>query len=133
MTHAAARGVDVRLIVPAFTDSKVVLEATRGTYTRLLEGGVRVYELREALLHAKSVVIDGVISIVGSANLDVRSFLHNDEVNAIVIDGEFAQRMEQVFARDQRDSRRVELSKWEERSLWQRFKEKVVTLFKYWI
>jgi cardiolipin synthase len=133
MAEAAQRGVDVRLIVPAFTDSKVVLEATRATYTRLLESGVRIYELRDALLHAKSVVIDGVVSIVGSANLDMRSFVHNDEVNAIVIDAEFARRMEQVFEQDQGESSVVELSSWERRSLWQRLKERVVSLFGYWI
>jgi cardiolipin synthase len=133
IVDAAQRGVDVRLIVPAFTDSKIVLQATRATYTRLLESGVRIYELREALLHAKSVVVDGVVSIVGSANLDMRSFLHNDEVNAIVIDVEVARRMEEVFVRDQRESRVVELSSWERRSLWQRFKENIVSLFSYWI
>jgi cardiolipin synthase len=133
LVEAAQRGVDVRLIVPAFTDSKVVLEATRATYTRLLESGVKIYELRDALLHAKSVVADGVVSIVGSSNLDMRSFLHNDEVNAIVIDAEFARRMEQVFEQDQEESRVVELSSWEQRSLWQRLKERVVSLFGYWI
>ena len=133
MVEAAQRDVDVRLVVPAFTDSRIVLEATRGTYTRLLESGVRIYELRDALLHAKSVVVDGVVSIVGSANLDMRSFVHNDEVNAIVIDAEFARRMEEVFERDQRESRLVEPSRWEERSFWQRLKERIVSLFGYWI
>ena len=85
MIDAAQRGVDVRLIVPAFTDSRVVLNATQATFTRLLKAGVQIYELKDALLHAKSVVVDGTVSIVGSANLDMRSFLHNDEVNAIVI------------------------------------------------
>jgi cardiolipin synthase len=100
MTDAAQRGVDVRLLVPAFTDSTIVLNATQSTYTPLLKSGVRIYELKDALLHAKSVVIDGSVSIVGSANLDMRSFLHNDEVNAIVIDRDVGQRMEQVFERD---------------------------------
>lgn len=133
MTDAARRGVDVRLIVPAFTDSKLVLKATQSTYMRLLQAGVRIYELEDALLHAKSVVIDGAVSIVGSANLDLRSFLHNDEANAIVVSRDFGRRLEDVFRRDQRASRPVELDRWNKRSLWQRCKEFGVKLFSYWL
>ena len=133
MTDAARRGVDVRLIVPAFTDSSVVLNATQSTYTRLLKAGVRIYELEDALLHAKSVVIDGTVSIVGSANLDMRSFLHNDEVNAIVISRDFGRRMEEVFRRDQQASQPVKLERWKRRSVWQRIKEFGVQLFGYWL
>ena len=133
MIDAARRGVDVRLIVPSFTDSSVVLNATQATFTRLLQAGVKIYELKDALLHAKSVVIDSTVSIVGSANLDMRSFLHNDEVNAIIISPETAQRMEEVFMRDQRAARPVDLNSWKHRSLWQRTKEFFVNLFSYWI
>ncbi|MGH8187261.1 MAG: phospholipase D-like domain-containing protein, partial [Steroidobacteraceae bacterium] len=133
MEEAAHRGVDVRLIVPAFTDSNIVLNATQATFTRLLKAGVRVYELKDALLHAKSVAIDGTVCIVGSANLDMRSFVHNDEVNAVVISRDFGQRMEQVFVRDQQAARAVELERWQRRSLWQRLKEFGVRLFGYWI
>lgn len=133
MVDAARRGVDVRLIVPAFTDSRIVLNATQSTFTPLLDAGVKIYELKDALLHAKSVVIDGSVSIVGSANLDMRSFLHNDEVNAIVIDRGFAQRMEEVYKRDERASRPVTLESWQKRSLWQRLKELGVKIFNYWI
>ena len=133
MTDAAQRGVDVRLIVPSFTDSSIVLNATQATYTRLLKSGVKIYELKDALLHAKSVVIDGSVSIVGSANLDMRSFLHNEEANAVVIDRDVGQRMEQVFEKDQTAARPVELARWEQRSTWQRVKEFWVSLFRYWI
>lgn len=133
MAGAARRGVDVRLIVPAFTDSTLVLNATQSTFTALLQAGVKIYELKDALLHAKSVVIDGTVSIVGSANLDMRSFLHNDEANAIVIDRDFGRRMEEVFRRDQRASRPVTLERWQQRSLWQRLKEFGVKLFSYWL
>lgn len=133
LENAAQRGVDVRLIVPAFTDSRIVLNATQATYTRLLQAGVRVYELQDALLHAKTVVIDGTLSIVGSANLDMRSFIHNDEANAIVISRDFGQRMEEVFNKDQRASKPVDLKRWEKRSAWQRMKEFTVRLFGYWL
>ena len=133
MVEAAERGVDVRLIVPSFTDSHIVLNATQATFTPLLKAGVKIYELKDALLHAKSVVIDSTVSIVGSANLDTRSFLHNDEVNAIVISRDTAARMEQVFVRDQQAARPVELDKWKRRSWWQRTKEFFVNMFSYWI
>ena len=133
MIDAAQRGVDVRLIVPSFTDSRVVLNATQATFTRLLKAGVRIYELKDALLHAKSVVVDGTVSIIGSSNLDMRSFLHNDEVNAIVISRDTARRMEEVFQRDQQAARPVELDRWKHRSAWQRVKEFFVNLFSYWI
>ena len=79
---AAARGVDVKLIVPSITDSSLVFHAGRSHYEPLLAGGVKIYERREALLHAKTAVIDGVWATVGSTNLDWRSFLHNQELTA---------------------------------------------------
>jgi cardiolipin synthase A/B len=133
LTAAAQRGVDVRLVVPAFTDSRLVLNATQSTYTRLLKAGVKVYEREDALLHAKSVVIDGAVSIVGSANLDMRSFLHNEEVNAIVVSRDFGQNMETVFKQDLKASQPVGLERWRRRSMWQRVKEFGVTLFGYWL
>jgi cardiolipin synthase len=133
MAAAAKRGVDVRLIVPAFTDSSLVLHATQATFAPLLQSGVKIYELKDALLHAKSVVIDGTVSIVGSANLDMRSFVHNDEVNAIVISRDFGERMEEVFRRDERNSRAVTVERWNKRSIWRRLKEFGVNLFSYWL
>jgi cardiolipin synthase len=133
MINAAQRGVDVRLIVPSFTDSSVVLQGTQATFTRLLKAGVKIYELKDALLHAKSVVADGAVTIIGSSNLDMRSFLHNDEANAIIISRDTARRMEEVFQRDQQSARPVELKAWEKRSLWQRTKEFFVHMFSYWI
>jgi cardiolipin synthase len=133
MTDAVQRGVDVRLIVPGFTDSRIVLEATRATYTGLLDKGVHIYQVEDAFLHAKTVVVDGAVSIVGSANLDMRSFLHNDEVNAIVISRDFGQRMEEVFQRDQKSAHEVDPEEWEHRSLWQRFKEFSARMMGYWL
>src|SRR5262249_48947359 len=88
---AARRGVDVRIIVPSFTDSGLIFHASRADYDELLAGGVRIYERRYALLHAKTLVVDTALSMVGSANFDMRSFLHNNEVNAVIVGTEFAQ------------------------------------------
>lgn len=133
LEKAAQRGVDVRLVMPGFSDSSLILRATQSTYARLLRNGVRIYERKDALLHAKSVVIDGVLSVVGSANLDMRSFIHNDEVNAIVVSRDFGRRMESVFERDQQASRMLDEETWKERSIWQRMLELGSKFVWYWL
>ena len=130
---AAGRGVDVRIIVPSFTDSGLIFHASRKDYDELLAGGVRIYEQRYALLHAKTLVVDTALSMVGSANFDMRSFLHNNEVNAVVVGTEFAQRMEKLFERDLRDTRELELQSWRQRPYLDRFKEFASSLFSYWL
>jgi cardiolipin synthase len=119
--------------VPGFTDSGLIFHASRKDYDELLAGGVRIYEQRYALLHAKSMVIDTALSMVGSANFDMRSFLHNNEVNAVVVGSDFAQRMEALFARDLRDTRELELQTWRQRPWVDRFKEFASSLFSYWL
>ena len=123
LTDAAERGVDVRLILPSQSDSALVFYAGRSHYTGLLAGGVKLYERQGALLHSKTAVIDGVWSTVGSTNLDWRSFLDNDEVNAVILGREFAQRMQAVFADDLAASDEIHLSSWQRRPLQLRMKE----------
>jgi cardiolipin synthase A/B len=124
LTDAAARGVDVRLILPSHSDSGVTFHAGRSYYSGLLQGGVRLYERRGALLHSKTAVIDGVWSNVGSSNLDWRSFLDNDEVNAVVLGREFAQQMQAMFAADQAASDAIDPGNWQRRSPALRLKER---------
>ena len=109
---AARRGVDVRLALPGVSDVWAPLAAGRATYGRLLSNGVRVFERHNAMLHAKTVVIDGVWSTVGSSNMDWRSLLHNAEANVVIIDRDFGQRMEELFHCDLRASEEVTLSRW---------------------
>ena len=123
LVDAARRGVDVRLLLPSHSDSAIVFHAGRSHYSGLLEGGVKIYERVGALLHSKTAVIDGVWSTVGSTNLDWRSFLDNDEVNAVVLGREFAQQMQAMFAKDLAASEAIELKSWERRPLPLRFKE----------
>jgi cardiolipin synthase A/B len=130
---AARRGVDVRVIVPSFSDSALIFRASRADYDELLAGGVRIYEQRYAMLHAKTMVIDSALSMVGSANFDIRSFLHNNEVNAVVVGSEFAERMEALFQRDLRDTRELRLESWRQRPWLDRFKEFTSSLFSYWL
>jgi cardiolipin synthase len=100
LAAAARRGVDVKLVLPGKTDNALVFHAGRAQYQPLLEAGVKIHERKERLLHTKSAVIDGVWSTVGSTNLDWRSLAYNDELNAVVIGPEFAERMKAIFERD---------------------------------
>jgi cardiolipin synthase len=130
---AAARGVDVRVVLPGRTDSALVFNASRSYYDQLLQDDVIIYERRVALLHAKTAVIDGVWSTVGSTNLDWRSFLHNYEVNAVVLGTEFGDRMRKSFAADVALSDEITLEQWRKRSLAKRLKEQFARLWQYWL
>ena len=123
LTDAAGRGVDVRLILPGHSDSEVVFQAGRARYSGLLEGGVKLYERRGELLHSRTAVIDGVRSTVGSTNLDWRSFLDNDEINAVVLGREFGQKMRDRFDKDLAASQAIDPERWERRPLSLRIKE----------
>jgi cardiolipin synthase len=130
---AAARGVDVRLVLPGKTDSALVFHAARSYYDQLLEDGVELFERRDALLHSKTAVIDGVWSTVGSTNLDWRSFLHNRELNAVVLGKEFGDSMRAAFERDIRQSDQITLEQWRRRSVLVRAKEAFARLWQYWL
>lgn len=129
LTDAAGRGVDVRLILPSVSDSSLVFHAGRAHYSGLLSGGVKLYEHVGALLHAKTAVIDGVWSTVGSTNLDWRSFLDNDEVDAVILGREFGQRMLNMFSRDQAESKAIDPGQWEERPLQFKLKEWMASMW----
>jgi cardiolipin synthase len=133
LVDAAGRGVDVRLIVPGSTDSWLVFHAGRSYYAQLLRGGVKLYERRGALLHAKTALIDGVWSTVGSTNLDWRSFLHNDEVNAVILGQGFGAQMQAMFDADIAASTPVTAEGWRDRPLGDRAKEAMARMWEYWL
>ena len=130
---AARRGVDVKIILPRISDFSLVLAAGRYYYSDLLKSGVKLFERRNVLLHAKTAVIDGAWSTVGSTNMDFWSLSRNDEVNAVVLDKDFAAEMEKMFARDIAESDEVRLDEWEKRPLLPRVKEWVAHLFAHWL
>ena len=129
LTAAAARGVDVKLILPSESDSALVFHAGRAHYTSLLKGGVKIFERAGALLHAKTAVIDGVWSTVGSTNLDWRSFMDNDEVNAVILGRGFAQQMQTMFNQDLAASKAIELKAWQARPYSLRVREWMASLW----
>ena len=117
LTDAAKRGVDVKIILPGTTDRSLALYAGQYHYAHLLKAGVKLYKRRNVLLHAKTLVIDGVWSTVGSTNMEWWSFSSNDEVNAVILSREFATEMEKMFAADLGESDQIRLEEWEKRPL----------------
>ncbi|TAL35436.1 MAG: cardiolipin synthase [Spirochaetes bacterium] len=117
LVRAVRRGVDVRVLLPGISDVPIVQHAGRYLYKRYLRHGIRVYEYGRSVLHAKTAVIDGIWSTVGSSNIDRRSFVHNLEINAVALDQEFGEEMERVFANDLRQSEELTLEGWHKRSM----------------
>jgi cardiolipin synthase len=130
---SAGRGVDVTLILPSATDSWLVFHAGRRSYDRLLRAGVKIYERQGALLHSKTALIDGVWATVGSTNLDWRSFLHNRELNAVVLGQEFGEQVQEMFEQDLAESDAVLLEDWQHRSLQLRVQEQFARAWEYWL
>lgn len=126
---AALSGVDVRLLIPETSDSPLSAAATRSYITRLTEAGVRVYFYQNNFLHSKSIVIDDMVSSIGSANLDERSSNQNFELNAFIYDKDTAQKLKELFLNDLEHSREVDANKWDQRSHWEKLKESIARLF----
>lgn len=121
---ACRRGVDVRLIVPGESDSWPVQYAMRALFTRLLGWGVKLYEWQGPMMHAKTAVIDGTWTIVGSFNLDHLSLFHNLEVTALVLDRRFGADMEAMFEMDLMRCTPVVRDEWRRRGIPRRFVER---------
>jgi cardiolipin synthase len=115
LSRAAARGVDVRLILPGKTDLEIVRHAGHGFYADLLQRGVRIFEYQPAILHAKTLVADGLVSVIGSTNFDFRSFEMNAECNFVIKDAETGGRMERQYEDDVAKSQEVHLPEWKRR------------------
>lgn len=133
LVDAAQRGVDVRLVLPEKSDSWAIFHLGRSYYTKLLRGGVRIHERRGSVMHAKTVCIDEIWSSVGSSNMDLRSFLHNDEINAVILGHDFSRQMNVMFSNDVNESNEITLQKWKKRSLMMKIKEKTARLGAYWL
>ena len=120
---AVARGVDVKLLLPGHTDHWLVFHGGRSYYDELLQAGVKIYERQTRLLHAKTATVDGVWCTVGSTNLDWRSLVDNDEVNAVILSPEFASQLKALFAKDLERSTAITPESWRKRPLGDRIRE----------
>ena len=130
---AARRGVKVVMVLPGQSDFALVLHAGRSYYGELLAAGVEIHELAHAVLHAKTAVIDGVFSTVGSSNMDWRSFADNSELNAVILGADFGAEMEAMFARDRAASPRIEPKAWAARPWRDRAMEQLGRAAERWL
>ena len=113
--NAARRGVDVRLLLPGRSDIAVVRHAGHALYSGLLRRGIRVFEYDAAILHAKTLIADGYLSMVGSSNLDFRSLEFNAECNFMILDEATGRCMEAAFENDLAHAREIDLPSWKKR------------------
>jgi cardiolipin synthase len=129
----ARRGIDLRLVLPSHSDVQSAVYAARAAYGDLLRAGAHIYEVQTAVLHSKLATVDGVWSVVGSSNLDRRSVVFNNEVDAIILGRDTAAQVEATLRQDMAESHAITLSAWEDRSLGERFDELRARVWQYWM
>ncbi len=125
---AALGGVTVKLLVPGISDSLLVNTAAKSYYEDMLNAGVEIYEYQKGFIHAKTMVVDGLISMVGTANMDFRSFELNFEVNAVIYDHDVAEQLRRHFYDDLQHAEQVDKAAWDERPMYKYMLEKVARL-----
>ncbi len=125
----AEQGVDVKIMCPGISDVPAVQHAGRALYAGLLKRGVRIFEYQNRVLHTKAVLIDGETSIIGSTNLDYRSFLLNLELDVLIQRSDVGGALAEQFLIDLENSKEIHLDEWQKRSFWQRVREQ----FFYWL
>jgi cardiolipin synthase len=126
----AKQGVDVRILLPGDkTDAKPIRYSGHRYFEQLLEAGVRIYEYQPTMMHAKTVVVDGKFSVVGSSNLDVRSKELNQENVLGILDAGFARQLETTFLNDLKSAKEIKLEEWRKRGPIKKLIERVCSLF----
>ncbi len=128
LRHAALRGVDTRIILPEKNNHLYAGWAGRAYYEELLEAGVRVYERRPPFMHAKGLIIDDAVAVIGTANLDVRSLQLNYETNLMIYDPVFIGRLKAVMHEDLALSSELDLALWRNRPLSRRMRENACSI-----
>jgi len=133
LLRASRRGVRVRLLMPARSDVLLVQLVGRSSYGTLLRGGIEIFEMERELLHAKVMLVDGERSVIGSANLDQRSFHRNFEINCVIDSNAFGAQIRRELEADFQAARRVTLGGHEGRGMVLRVLEKIVNLFSWFL
>jgi cardiolipin synthase len=126
-------GVDLRILVPSHADVPATIYAARAAYGDLLESGARIYEVQNAVLHSKLATVDGVWSTIGSSNLDRRSVVFNNEVDAIILGRNTAAQVEAVLRQDMAMAHEITLAEWRRRSQGERWDEIRARVWQYWM
>ncbi|MDR3236187.1 MAG: cardiolipin synthase [Prevotellaceae bacterium] len=125
---ASLSGVDVRLILPGKSDSKITYWSTLSYLSELHEAGVKVYLYQNGFNHSKIITIDGNFAAIGSANMDARSFEHNFEITGLFYDEFIATKLEEQFKKDMKNSRFIRSYRWEKRKFWRKLAEGLARL-----
>ena len=125
---ASLSGVNVKLLVPGISDSRFVNAAARSYYNELLNAGVEIYLYKKGFIHAKTIVADDSIAMIGTANMDLRSFDLNFEVNAIVYDADTAKELKNIFYSDLNDAEKIDSDVWKARPKWIQLLERIAKL-----
>ncbi|QIL50917.1 cardiolipin synthase [Weissella coleopterorum] len=125
---AALSGVQVKIMIPAFPDHPFVYRATEWYVQKLLQVGAEVYRYDKGFMHAKTVTIDGRITSIGSANMDIRSFILNFEANAFMYDRNLAEQLENIYHADILDSTQLDLKYFEQQPLWKKILQRMSRL-----
>jgi len=133
LRHVARNGVDVRLLVPAKNDVRLIQWAAREAYANLLSGGVRIYEYLPRMLHAKTAVVDGVWATIGTANLDYRSFFLNHELNLVTRESGLCRQLQALFIQDLEQAQEILPANWAKRPWRQHLAETVGWLARRWL
>lgn len=126
---SAMSGVKIKLLVPYKSDSALVNAAAKSYYNEIIEAGVEVYLYKKGFVHAKTLVADGQLAIIGTANMDHRSFELNFEVNAMVYDTALAKELKKAFEADLKHSVKINAKDWAKRTLFRQLPEKICRLF----
>lgn len=129
LLDAARRGVDVQILVPNDSDSEMAIAVQHSRYADLLEAGVKIHEVHNEVLHSKTIVVDGVWSVIGSSNFDHRSVLFNDEVDAVVVGSDTARELESMFEDDLAKAHRINPAMWHDRPVSQKLKEIIARIW----
>jgi cardiolipin synthase len=129
LKKAALSKVDVRMIVPSISDTIMVNAAAKSYYEELLECGVRIYMYQKGFVHVKTMIVDDYLSMVGSANMDIRSFDLNFEMNAVIYDAETHHALKEQFLNDMEHSTEIVLSLWQKRGRFKKLGESFARLF----
>ena len=133
LNKTARAGIDVRVVVPSHSDVQSAVYAARAAYGDLLGSGAHIYEVRNEVLHSKLTTVDGVWSVVGSSNLDRRSVVFNNEVDAIILGRDTASQVEAILRQDMAMSHEITLAEWRQRSVAERWDEVKARLWEYWM
>ena len=126
LNMAVMRGVKVKLLIPGISDSFLVNTVSKSHYAGLLESGIEVHMYQKGFVHAKTMVVDDYFTVIGTANLDNRSFEFNFEVNAMVYDTEMATELRDVFLQDLNDAEKIDIEVWNNRHFFRKLLEKLL-------